>query len=124
MKLFDKLLIGTFLSMLLFSQGCYTLNQVGTPTNEAIEITNSQNATSINHFTRTRTVNHFVFGLVSPDDAGIEKVVADAVKLNSGTRAVNVKLKYQQTFVNGLVGAITLGIYTPFTLKIEGDVVK
>ena len=124
MKLFNKLSICTLVSLLAFSQGCYTLNQVGTPTSEAIEVTNSQNATSINHFTRTKTVNHFVLGLVSPDDAGIEKIVADAVKLNSGTRAVNVKLKYQQTFVNGLVGAITLGIYTPFTLKIEGDVVK
>ena len=124
MKLFNKLLICTFVSLLLFSQGCYTLNQVGTPTSEAIEITNSQNAASVKHFTRTKTVNHFVFGLVSPDDAGIEQIVADAVKLNSGTRAVNVKMKYQQTFVNGLVGAITLGIYTPFTLKIEGDVVK
>ena len=124
MKPYNKLLICTLVSMLVFGQGCFTLNQVGTPTNEAIEITNSENATSIKHFTRTKTVNHFVFGLVSPDDAGIEKVVSDAVKQNAGTRAVNVKMKYQQTFVNGLVGAITLGIYTPFTLKIEGDVVK
>jgi hypothetical protein len=114
------LLFGTGLVV----QGCYTLNQVGTPTNEAIEITNTQNATTINHFTRTKTVNHFVYGLVSPDDAGIEKTVSEAVQQNAGSRAVNVKLKYRQTFVNGLVGALTLGIYTPFTLTIEGDVVK
>ena len=78
----------------------------------------------VKHFTRTKTVNHFVYGLVSPDDAGIEQIVADAVKQSGGTRAVNVKLKYQQTFVNGLVSGLTFGIYSPFTLTIEGDVAK
>ena len=124
MKPYNKLVVCALLSVFVFSQGCYTLNQVGTPIDEAIEITNSENATSIKHFTRTKTVNHFVYGLVSPDDAGVEKVVADAVKQNGGTRAVNVKMKYQQTFINGLVGVLTLGIYVPFTLNIEGDVVK
>lgn len=124
MKSHNKFIVFTLVSIFLFGQGCYTLSQVGTPTEEAIEITNSDNATSIKHFTRTKTVNHFIYGLVSPDDAGIEKLVADAVKQNGGSRAVNVKMKYQQTFVNGLVALLTLGIYTPFTLKIEGDVAK
>jgi hypothetical protein len=124
MQYYTKFFVCVFLLIIVISQGCYTLNQIGSPTNEAIEITNSENVTSIKHFTRTKTVNHFVYGLVSPDDVGIEKVVSDAVKQNGGTRAVNVKMKYQQTFVNGLVAALTMGIYTPFTLNIEGDVVK
>jgi hypothetical protein len=123
-KSYNKFLTCLLPVILIISQGCYTLNQIGSPTNEAIEITNSENSIPIKHFTRTKTVNHFVYGLVSPDDVGIEKVVSDAVKQNSGTRAVNVKIKYQQTFVNGLVGALTMGIYIPFTLNIEGDVVK
>lgn len=117
-------IITLFAVLLFVVQGCYTLNQVGSPVDEGIEITNTENATVIKHFTRTKTVNHFVYGLVSPDDAGIEKIVADAVKQNGGTHAVSVKLKYQQTFINGLVGALTMGIYTPFTLTIEGDVAK
>jgi hypothetical protein len=124
MKSLNRFLVCPLLFILIISQGCYTLNQIGSPISEAIEITNSENAPPIKHFSRTKTVNHFVYGLVSPDDVGIEKLVSDAVKQNSGTRAVNVKIKYQQTFVNGLVGALTMGIYTPFTLNIEGDVVK
>ena len=93
--------------LLFLTQAYFTLNQVGTPVDEAIEITNTQNAESVKHFTRTKTVNHFVFGLVSPDDVGVEQIVSDAVKQNGGTRAVNVKMKYQQTFVNGLVSVIT-----------------
>jgi hypothetical protein len=123
MKPYIKLII-LFAALLFVVQGCYTLNQVGSPVDEGIEITNTQNAAVIKHFTRTKTVNHFVYGLVSPDDAGIERIVADAVKQNGGTHAVNVKLKYQQTFINGLVGGLTFGIYTPFTLTIEGDVAK
>lgn len=124
MKRHTKITIILFAIVLFIGQGCYTLNQVGSPVDEGIEMTNKGNATTIKHFTRTKTVNHFVYGLVSPDDAGIEKVVADAVKQDGGTHAVNVKIKYQQTFVNGLVGALTFGIYTPFTLTVEGDVAK
>ncbi len=62
--------------------------------------------------------------MVSPDDVGIEKLVADAVQLDAGAGAVNVRIKYQMTFVNGLVNLITFGIYNPFTLTVEGDVVK
>lgn len=111
-------------SMALLLQSCYTFQRVGSPTEVAIEITNEAQATPIKHFTRTKKIHHFVYGLVSPDDAGLEELISDAVKLNNGSAAVNVRMKYQQTFIDGLVGGLTLGIYTPFTLTVEGDVVK
>lgn len=117
-------LVCVMAGLMILSQGCYTMNQVGTPADVAIEVTNTQNATAAQHFTRTKIVNHFVFGLVSPEDSGFEKLIAEEVKKNSGTRAVNLRSKYQLTFVNGLVGMITFGIYTPYTLTVEGDVVK
>ena len=116
-------LFSLVITIVLF-QGCFTLNQVGTSTDSAIEITNSQSATSIAHFTKTKKVNHFIFGLVSPEDSGAEKLISDEVKVNNGSRAVNVRMKYQHTFVDGLLRIITLGIYSPFTLTVSGDVVK
>jgi hypothetical protein len=112
-----------FVALFLLT-GCYTLNQVGAPTDEAIEITNSEKAVPISHFVRDETVNHFIFGLVSPGDAEVEKLISQEIKKNGGTRAVNIRMKYQQTFLNGLIGLVTLGIYNPFSLTIEGDVVK
>ncbi len=109
---------------LAFLQGCFTLNQIGSTRDSGIEMTNSENASSIKNFTKTKKVNHFLWGLVSPDDSEVEKLVSDEVKANNGTRAVNVKLKYQQTFGNGFLTLITLGIYSPFTLTVSGDVVK
>ena len=113
------------LALFMFSiQGCYTLNHLGTPTEEAIEITNAGNAPVGSHFERSKSVHHFVYGLVSPDDAGIEELVSDEVRLAKGSKAVNVRIKYEQTFLNGLVGVLTLGLYTPFTLTVKGDVVQ
>jgi len=109
---------------LAFLQGCFTLNQIGSTRDSGIEMTNSENASSIKNFTKTKKVNHFLWGLVSPDDPQVEKLVSDEVKANNGTRAVNVKMKYQQTFGNGFLTLITLGIYSPFTLTVSGDVVK
>ena len=108
----------------LSAQGCYTLNQAGGPVQEVIEMTNAEQARSINHFTKTKRVNHFVYGLVSPEDVGIEKLVSDAVKTAGGSRAVNVRINYQMTLVDGLISGLTFGIYSPFTLTVEGDVVK
>ena len=44
--------------------------------------------------------------------SGIKKKTVDAAKICGGAENV-VKTETQQTFVNGLLGFITLGIYTP-----------
>lgn len=119
LKIFSVLLMGLFLLT-----GCYTLNQVGEPVNQGIEITNMEKATPVSHFEREITINHFIYGLVSPGNAEVEQTIAQEVQRIGGTRAVNIRMKYQQTFVNGLLSIITIGIYNPFTLTIEGDVVK
>lgn len=106
-------------------QGCYTLNQVGAPTTEnGLEITNSEKTASTKHFSQTKSVDHFVLGLISPEDGGVEQILSNVKHDNSGAKVVNVKMKYQQTFVDGLLSFLTAGIYTPFTLTVEGDVVK
>ena len=55
----------------------------------------------------TKTITHHFF--VS---TGGQKKTVDAAKICGGARNV-VKTETQQTFVNGLLGFITLGIYTP-----------
>ena len=45
-----------------------------------------------------------------------QKKTVDAAKICGG--AENVKTETQQTFVNGLLGFITLGIYTPLEARV------
>ena len=46
-----------------------------------------------------------------------EKKTVDAAKICGGAENV-VKTETQQTFVNGLLGFITLGIYTPLEARV------
>ena len=112
------------LALTLLCAGCFTFNQIGIPGETPIEITNSEGKTAVTHFNKSKKVNHFLWGLVSPDNAGVEQLISDEVRANGGSKAVNVKMKYQHTFVDGLLRIITFGIYSPFTLKVEGDVVR
>ena len=46
------------------------------------------------------------------------KKTVDAAKICGGAENVIVKTETQQTFVNGLLGFITLGIYTPLEARV------
>lgn len=111
-------------ALVVTAVGCYTLNAVGTPAETTLSMSNNPTGSVIKHFISTKKVNHFVYGLVTPIDPDVAKVLSDEVKAAGGTHAINVKVHYQMTFVDGLVASITVGIYTPFTLTLEGDVVK
>ena len=47
-----------------------------------------------------------------------QKKTVDAAKICGGAGNVVSKQKTQQTFVNGLLGFITLGIYTPLEARV------
>jgi Bor protein len=104
--------------------GCYTLNAVGTPADQTFSMSNNPGGEMVKHFSTTMTVHHFIFGLVTASDPDVAKALSDEVKAAGGSNVNNLKINYQMTFVNGLLNAITFGIYNPFTLTIEGDVIK
>ncbi len=59
-----------------------------------------------------RSHHHFVWGLVGPGEA------FDASQFcPSG----NMRIEQEQTFVNGLVAALTSGIYVPRTVRVRCD---
>ena len=60
--------------------------------------------------TRNHITHHFFVSGIG------QKKTVDAAKICGG--AENVKTETQQTFVNGLLGFITLGIYTPLEARV------
>ncbi|MFZ0456406.1 MAG: hypothetical protein WAM24_21840 [Ignavibacteriaceae bacterium] len=117
-------LFAFIITIAFISSGCYTLNAVATPTSQILSMSNTPNGDIIKHFTTSMTVHHLIFGLVTISDPEVAKALTDEVKAAGGNGAINIKIHYQMTFVNGLLNAITAGIYNPFTLTIEGDVTK
>ena len=59
--------------------------------------------------TYERSQNFFLFGLIGENVINIEEICRE--------RSVR-QMQTQQTFVNGLVSGVTLGIYTPRTAKV------
>lgn len=104
--------------------GCYTVNVIGTPADQPLSLSNQPSGTLVKHFSTSVWVHHLIAGLVPLNDPDVAKILSDEVKASGGTHAVNIKVNYQMTFVNGLLNVITWEIYNPFTLTIEGDVVK
>jgi hypothetical protein len=116
-----------FLVLAVFAvaiSGCYTVNVIGTPADQTLSLSNHPSGTLVKHFSTSMWVHHLIAGLVPLNDPDVAKILSDEVKAAGGTHAVNIKVNYQMTFVNGLLNLITWEIYNPFTLTIEGDVVK
>ena len=112
------------LAFVVTASGCYTLNAIGTPADQTLSLSNHPAGSVVKHFSTTMKVNHCIYGLVTPSNPEVAKAISDEVKAAGGTSAINVKMSYEATFVDGLINLITFGIYNPFTLIIEGDVIK
>ena len=63
-------------------------------------------------------INMWLWGLVGKDIA-VDELIAK--EIGDGNRVQNVKIDTQMSFLNGLVDFVTLGIYSPQSIKITGD---
>ncbi len=70
------------------------------------------------------TNTHFIVGLVTPADPEIAAKIVNEVRNAGGRSARNIKLTHQHSFLDGLLAVVTLAIYTPTTVIVEGDIVK
>jgi hypothetical protein len=59
--------------------------------------------------------------LRSPD---IESLVAEEVRLRGGSGVASTTITTENTFVDGLLSALTLGIYSRRTIRVEGVIVE
>jgi hypothetical protein len=57
-----------------------------------------------------------------------DPIIINAIKAEvtkqGGTKAINVNIEYRATFINILLNAITMGIYSPATAHVTGTVIK
>ncbi|MNT78813.1 hypothetical protein D3C72_2180850 [compost metagenome] len=67
---------------------------------------------------------HLVYGLINLSNPDVQAAIAREVKSTGGKNATNIRITHQITFIDGLIGSVTMGIYTPTTVIVEGDVVR
>lgn len=72
-----------------------------------------------------RTKGSWLFwGLVTLDHPAVSDALEREIRRAGGTAAADVRVVTRRTFVDGLLGVITLGIYGQRTTRIEGTVVR
>jgi hypothetical protein len=62
-------------------------------------------------------------GADNTDPAIVNAIKGEITKLG-GTKAINVKIEYQATFINLILNGILGGIYAPATAHVTGTVIK
>src|SRR5437762_2243967 len=81
---------------------CYTLNLKSSPADHPISLSNMPKGKIIKHFSISKNVGHLIFGLVTLEDVDVSKTISDEIRSAGGSEAINVKVSYQETFINGL----------------------
>jgi hypothetical protein len=84
----------------------------------------AQSGQAVRAFRAEVKSSHVVWGLVNPNDNLVRQTIDREVKLAGGKRARHVRLTREIGLIDGVIGTVTLGIYTPWTLVIEGEVVR
>ena len=64
------------------------------------------------------------WGISIKDHPDVGEVIDKEVSKLDGDGVINLEIKSTQTFLDGFLGVITIGIYTRRTLQISGTVVK
>ncbi|MEB3198340.1 MAG: hypothetical protein VKP62_14165 [Candidatus Sericytochromatia bacterium] len=67
---------------------------------------------------------HLLLGLVNPNEKLVREAIAREVKQAGGKRAQHVRLTREIDLVDGLITSLTFGLYSPWSLVIEGDIVR
>ena len=57
-------------------------------------------------------------------DFDIRPAILDLFAETPGDAIVNLKFKVRQTFFLGCIEMICLGLYSPYTVEVQGDIVK
>lgn len=116
----QKTLLVVLCSLLLSS--CYSLS-TQVPTDKPILLNTSAAVTgNTQPFKRIGSQGYLFWGLVGNDNQAIQNVLLEEVA--KGSALQKVKIQSEFSFTDMLLGTITLGIYTPRSFTITGEIVQ
>lgn len=107
--------------VVLLLGGCFTLKIDVAGRNGIAAMTDVKGSVE-GSFTEAETVSFLFWGLTQHKNADPDAVLRPYMTRNR--RIANLKITTEQTFMDGLLSAVTLGIYNPWTVRYEGDVIR
>lgn len=101
--------------------GCYTL-KIDVGGRSGIAAMTDVKGPVEGSFTEVENVSFLFWGLSSHKNSNPDAVLRPYMTRNR--RIANLKITTEQTFIDGLLSAVTFGIYNPWTIRYEGDVIR
>lgn len=100
----------------LAGNGCYHFHHSAGATQQSVDM---QPERATNQFTiKKNWVNMWAWGLVGKD-IQVDELIAK--EIGTDKAVTNLRIDTKMSFLNGLVNLLTLGIYTPQSLEINGE---
>ena len=108
--------------LLFLSVNCTVLTLRGSGINNPVSLTSKLDKEY--EVIRTNATWRKVVGADKIKDFDIRIAVLDLLAETSGDAIVNLKFKVYQTFMQGCLELILLELYKPYTIEIQGDIVR
>jgi hypothetical protein len=104
--------------------GCYTVTIDARDADRIYSMSGKPGGALARSFRIEMKAQHLVYGLITLSTPDVQAAIAREVKSAGGKSVANIRITNQMAFIDGLIGGVTFGIYTPTTVIIEGDVIR
>lgn len=105
--------------------GCYSMEIDVTAMHPSVAMTGVQaQAQSLGQFEIRTTGSWLLWGLVPLSDPNVQDALDREISRANGTGVTSVEITTQQTFMDGLLSALTLGLYGQRSTMVRGTVVR
>lgn len=124
MKRAPKTLALLALAVLAVS-GCYTMEIDATAMQPPAAMTSpTGQVQTLGQFEERTTASWLLWGLMPLSDPDVADVLEREVRRLNGTGVTSIEITTQQTFMDGLLSALTLGIYGQRSTIVTGTVIR
>jgi hypothetical protein len=104
--------------------GCYTVTIDARDADRIYSLSGKPGGAVVRSFRVEMKAQHLVYGLITLSTPDVQAAIAREVKSANGKSVANIRITNQMALIDGVIGGVTFGIYTPTTVIIEGDVIR
>lgn len=108
----------------LATAGCFTMEIDATAMQPTVAMTPTTGAQNVGQFEGRTTASWLLWGLVPVNEPDVSDLLEREIRRLNGTGVSMVEITTQQTFMDGLLSVLTLGIYGQRSTIVTGTVVR
>ena len=111
----------------LLLSGCAKINMTALNVDKAVFMSGKPTEKPydvVRHFSQETKGMYLAFDLATIREPEVEKILNQELKAADGDAVINLQLKHQFSFVDGLIRVLTEPLFGTSTVTVEGDIIK